>query len=114
MRASNSQPVGRTAVGNWSTPSKQLPSTPSAKSPSAPTEPVHTGKFVRANTPPKIDAKLPDPAAWIIIASRPTPEEATLIAEQYVQSFPSTTVIRSASQLPGMSLNLVPKISSVR
>jgi Bacterial SH3 domain/Putative peptidoglycan binding domain len=80
-----------------STPSKQLPNTPSAESPSAPTEPVHTSKFVRANTPPKIDAKLPDPAAWIIIASRPTPEEATLIAEQYVQSFPSTTVIRSAN-----------------
>ena len=67
--------------------------------PSRPTEPVHeaatSGVFLRAETPSRIDAKLSDDAAWIVIASRSTPEEAKLVAEQYVQLFPSTTVIRS-------------------
>ena len=64
-----------------------------------PTEPVQnaatSSSLLRADIPPKIGAKLTDDAAWIVIASRPTPEEAKLVAGQYVQEFPSTTVIRS-------------------
>ena len=70
-------------------PSKTSPqiaanNSPGPEPPSAPTE-------------PSIDAKLPDVAAWIIIASRSTPEEAKLFAEQHVKEFPSTTVIKSTN-----------------
>ena len=69
--------------------------------PSKRTEPPHeaasSSALIRADTGPGIDAKLSALAGWIVIGSRPTPEEAKLLAEQYVQSFPSTIVIRSAN-----------------
>ena len=56
-----------------------------------------TAALVRAETPRRIDAALPDAAAWIVIASRETAEEAINVAEEYVQQFSSTTVIRSSN-----------------
>jgi hypothetical protein len=67
---------------------------PSASS-SAITKPEPQPEKSPAETWPRIDAKLPDAAAWIQIASRPTLEEAKSVAQQYVQSFPSTVILQS-------------------
>jgi Putative peptidoglycan binding domain len=56
-----------------------------------------SGTLIRADTPPMLDAKLSDAAAWIIIASRLTPEEAIEVAAPYVHWFDSTMVIRSSN-----------------
>ena len=53
--------------------------------------------FVRANTPGKLDLALSAAAAWIVIASRETAEEALGVADEYLPQFSSTTVIKSSN-----------------
>ena len=96
-RASEQTPPSAEPPSATESPQQQLPSTPSAER-----RQRRRNRFTPANSFARtllrrLMRSYLTSAAWIIIASRPTPEEATLIAEQYVQSFPSTTVIRSAN-----------------
>lgn len=72
---------------------------PTFTSPSASSRPITEPEPQPETSPAKtwlrIDAKLPDAAAWIQIASRPTLEEAKSVAQQYVQLFPSTVILQS-------------------
>lgn len=86
--------------------------TPQPEPPTIPAEPpseVPASNFIRADTPPRVDSKLPNSAAWIIIASRSTPEEAKEVAEQYVHWFPSTTVIKSSNERIAISIGWLNK-----
>jgi len=53
--------------------------------------------LVRADLPKRLDTSLSNAAGWIVIASRETPEEAISVAQEYVQLFTSTTVIKSSN-----------------
>ena len=79
--------------------SEQIRPEPSAPSPPAEQPQPPATSFIRANTPPQLNAKLSDAAAWILIASRPTPEEAQQVAETHLHLFPSTIVIRASNDL---------------
>ena len=88
-----------------SRPQPEQPTTPAEPSPEAPT----SDAFIRAVTPPRLNAKLPDAAAWIIIASRTNPEEAKQVAEQYLHWFPSTAVIHSSNGVFAISIGWLNK-----
>ena len=92
---------------------EQLASPPQPQQPTTPTEPssealLRTSLFA-PTPPPRLNAKLPDAAAWIIIASRPTPEEAKEVAEQYLHWFPSTTVTHSSNGVYAISIGWLNK-----
>jgi peptidoglycan hydrolase-like protein with peptidoglycan-binding domain len=97
--------VGRSASGLLSVEeiegienraNEQLANEPQPELPGQSSKMLASGTFIRADTPRRLDAKLSHDT-WIIIASRPTPEEAKEVAEQYMQWFPSTTVIHSSN-----------------
>jgi hypothetical protein len=60
-------------------------------------ESTTAGKLVRAQIPVKLNAGLSDAAAWVVIASRTTAQEALDVAEEYTSHFASTAVVASSN-----------------
>jgi Putative peptidoglycan binding domain len=59
--------------------------------------PPSTQTLLQADVRRRLDMELSSVAAWIVIASRTTAEEALIEAEQYLDRFTSTTVMRSSN-----------------
>ena len=77
--------------------SEQLATQPQAQLPAENSQATGPYALVRADVAPSLDAKLSNAAAWIIVASRLTPEEALEVAGPFVRWFASTMVIRSSN-----------------
>lgn len=92
------QSMGRSPYGDLSIEEVQEIEVQASEVAARPTPPPQSsGVLVRAKIPQSTNASLSSAAAWIVIASRETPEEAVSVAEGYVQLFTSTTVIRSTN-----------------